>query len=61
MFTIGANSEIGAVSVVLKEVPPNATVVGIPGKAVMIEAIRTEAKRPDHQDISDPVGDRLIF
>ena len=29
-FTIGENSKIGAGSVVLKEVPPNCTVVGVP-------------------------------
>ena len=33
-FTVGDNSRIGAGSVVLKEVPPNSTVVGIPGKVV---------------------------
>ena len=30
-FTIGENSKIGAGSVVLEEVPPNCTVVGVPG------------------------------
>ncbi|WP_274308594.1 serine O-acetyltransferase EpsC [Solibacillus daqui] len=57
-ITIGVNSKIGAGSVVLKEVPPNATVVGIPGKVVMIDGVRTEAKKFDHQNIPDPVGDR---
>jgi serine O-acetyltransferase len=57
-ITIGAHSKIGAGSVVLKEVPPNATVVGIPGKVVMIDGVRTEAKKLDHQNIPDPVGDR---
>lgn len=33
-FKVGDNSKIGAGSVVLKEVPPNSTVVGIPGKIV---------------------------
>ena len=33
-FTIGENSKIGAGSVVLKEVPPNSTVVGVPGCVV---------------------------
>jgi len=33
-FTVGKNSKIGANSVVLKEVPPNSTMVGIPAKAV---------------------------
>ncbi|MEG0437739.1 serine O-acetyltransferase [Solibacillus cecembensis] len=57
-ITVGENSKIGAGSVVLKEVPPNATVVGIPGKVVMIDGIRTGAKKLDHQNIPDPVGDR---
>ena len=30
-FTVGAGSKIGAGSIVLGEVPPNATVVGVPG------------------------------
>lgn len=33
-FKVGRNSIIGAGSVVVKEVPPNSTVVGIPGRAV---------------------------
>ena len=57
-ITIGANSKIGAGSVVLKEVPPNATVVGIPGKVVMIDGVRTSERKLDHQNIPDPMGDR---
>lgn len=34
-FTVGKNSKIGAGSVVLKEVPPNCTVVGVPGRIVV--------------------------
>lgn len=33
-FTIGDNSKIGAGSVVLEEVPPGSTVVGVPGRVV---------------------------
>ena len=33
-FTIGDNSKIGAGSVVLSEVPPGSTVVGVPGRVV---------------------------
>ncbi|MBN2427085.1 MAG: serine O-acetyltransferase [Deltaproteobacteria bacterium] len=33
-FTVGANSRIGANSVVIKEVPPNSSVVGVPGRVV---------------------------
>lgn len=34
-FTVGDNSKIGAGAVVLKEVPPNCTVVGVPGRIVV--------------------------
>lgn len=33
-INIGSNARVGAVSVVLKDVPPNSTVVGIPGRIV---------------------------
>ena len=33
-INIGNNSKIGANAVVLKDVPPNSTVVGVPGKIV---------------------------
>lgn len=56
-ITIGENSKIGAGSVVLKDVPPNATVVGIPGKIVVKDGVRLE-KKLDHQNIPDPVSDR---
>ncbi|EWH31315.1 serine acetyltransferase [Lysinibacillus sphaericus CBAM5] len=56
-ITIGENSKIGAGSVVLKEVPPNATVVGIPGKIVIKDGVRLE-KKLDHQNIPDPVEER---
>jgi serine O-acetyltransferase len=56
---IGENSKIGAGSVVLKPVPANATVVGIPGKVVIQDGIRVEHEQKlDHQNIPDPVEDR---
>ncbi len=33
-ITIGSNSKIGSGSVVIKDVPPNSTVVGVPGRIV---------------------------
>ena len=62
-ITVGENSKVGAGSVVLKEVPPNATVVGIPGKVVMLDGVRIGEKnrngqKLDHQNIPDPMGDR---
>lgn len=55
-ITIGENSKIGAGSVVLKDVPPNATVVGIPGKVVIQDGVKVRRKL-DHQDMPDPVQD----
>ena len=44
-FTIGENSKIGAGSVVLEEVPPNCTVVGVPGRIVKMDNKKVPAKR----------------
>lgn len=58
-ITIGANSKIGAGSVVLKEVPPNATVVGIPGKVVMQDGKRVKEEHFNHGNMPDPVSDAV--
>ncbi|ANF98406.1 serine O-acetyltransferase [Paenibacillus bovis] len=55
-FTVGSNSNIGSNSVVLREVPPNSTVVGIPGKIVIQDG--KKADRLSHQ-MPDPVAARL--
>ncbi|WP_438351997.1 serine O-acetyltransferase [Paenibacillus sp. FA6] len=55
-FTVGDQSNIGANSVVLKEVPPNSTVVGIPGKIVKKDGRRVD--RLSHQ-LPDPVVDAI--
>lgn len=52
-FTVGDNSKIGAGAVVIKEVPPNCTVVGVPGRIVK----RDNEKIEEHpQDSLDQVG-----
>jgi serine O-acetyltransferase len=56
-ITIGENSKVGAGSVVLKDVPPNSTVVGIPGKVVIRDGVRIK-KDLNHRDLPDPVADR---
>ncbi|WML41923.1 serine O-acetyltransferase [Neobacillus sp. OS1-2] len=57
-ITIGENSKIGGGSVVLKEVPPNSTVVGIPGRVVIQDGKRI-GKDLNHCDLPDPIADRL--
>ena len=56
-FTVGENSRIGANAVVLKEVPPNSTVVGIPGRIVKLNGMRVD--KLDHGNLPDPVADAL--
>ncbi|QIZ06025.1 serine O-acetyltransferase [Priestia megaterium] len=57
-ITVGENSKIGGGSVVLIEVPPNSTVVGIPGR-VVIQDGRRITRDLNHCDLPDPVADRL--
>src|SRR5690554_4381622 len=57
-ITIGENSKIGAGSVVLKEVPPNSTVVGIPGRVVIQNGVRVPNDL-DHCNLPDPVNEML--
>lgn len=56
-FTVGEYSKIGAGAVVLKEIPPHATVVGVPGKVVRIanEKLPCDLK----QDQCDPLMEEL--
>lgn len=57
-ITIGENSKIGAGSVVLKEVPPHSTVVGIPGRVVVQNGVKIE-RDLNHSDLPDPIFDKL--
>ncbi|XEQ91588.1 Serine acetyltransferase [Sporomusa carbonis] len=64
-FTVGDNSKIGAGSVVLREVPPNSTVVGIPGKVVWHDGKKVGRDDIDsidleHGDLPDPVAEMLL-
>ena len=54
-FTIGDNSKIGAGSVVLKEVPPNSTVVGVPGRVVRRENVEVQVCDLDQVHLPDPI------
>lgn len=54
-FTVGDNSKIGAGSVVLHEVPPNSTVVGVPGRVVKRDNVRIPQDDLDQVNLPDPV------
>ncbi|WP_152225362.1 serine O-acetyltransferase [Pseudomonas sp. SCB32] len=67
-FTVGAGAKVGSNAVVTKEVPPGATVVGIPGRIIMKDDDEQQAKRQAmaeklgfdaygvSQDMPDPVA-----
>ncbi len=56
---IGNNCKIGANSVVIKDVPPNSTVVGIPGKVVRRDGIKPTRVDLEHGKLPDPVMESL--
>ena len=53
-FTVGRNSKIGSNSVVVKEVPENSTVVGIPGRVVLTAEQPTQRMDLEHGKLPDP-------
>ncbi len=55
-FTVGKNAKIGAGSIVLDEVPANATVVGVPGRVVKLNGVRVDDL---DQCLPDPVADEI--
>lgn len=57
--TIGENSRIGAGAVVINDVPPNSTVVGVPGKVVKRNGVRIYPLDLHHEELPDPVADAL--
>ena len=60
-ITIGENAKVGAGSVVLQDVPPGCTVVGIPGR---IKAGKGDTKKGvdlEHHKLSDPVAESITI
>jgi serine O-acetyltransferase len=57
-ITIGDNSYIGANAVVIKNVPANSTVVGIPGRITKQDGQKID-KELDHMHVSDPVMENI--
>ncbi|MEY8515898.1 serine O-acetyltransferase EpsC [Lachnospiraceae bacterium 29-84] len=60
-FTIGENSKIGAGSVVLEEVPPNCTVVGVPGRIVRRGNSKVPRSDMDQIHLPDPVMEDITL
>nr|WP_172342964.1 serine O-acetyltransferase [Novosphingobium sp. SG751A] len=61
-ITLGAGARVGANSVVIEDVPPGMTVVGIPGRVVRDRAERRRIKGRidlDHHLMPDPVGEAI--
>ncbi len=56
---IGDNVKIGANSVVLKSVPPNSTVIGVPARIIKSEGERVPDATMDHINLPDPIADRF--
>jgi serine O-acetyltransferase len=61
-IVIGANSRIGANAVVVKSVPNNSVVVGVPGQVVVRSQPRNVTSLPDldHNKLPDTIGDTLL-
>ena len=58
-FTVGDNSKVAAGAVVLSEVPPNSTCVGVPARIVKCDGVKVMASDLDQVKIPDPVSSQL--
>ncbi|TCO75044.1 serine O-acetyltransferase [Marinisporobacter balticus] len=63
-FKVGDNSKIGSGSIVLKEVPPNCTVVGVPGHIVIKDNVKVRSMHKPDIDLDqihlpDPIAQEL--
>ena len=58
-ITIGDNAKIGAGSVVVTDVPKNSTVVGNPGRPVLLQGQRVGIPDIDYRHLPDPVAEAV--
>lgn len=58
-ITVGEESIIGANAVVLRDVPPHSTVVGVPGRVAKIKDKHFHGINLDHTHLPDPLTERL--
>ncbi|MEF9877133.1 MAG: serine O-acetyltransferase EpsC, partial [Gordonibacter sp.] len=61
-IVVGENSKVGGGAVVVCDVPPNSTVVGIPGRVVMRDGMRVESEKKDaelhKENLPDPIEEQ---
>ena len=58
-INIGDNVSIGANAVVIRDVPPNSTVVGVPGRVTKKEGKKIPGINLDHTSLPDPLANSL--
>jgi serine O-acetyltransferase len=58
-ITVGHGAKVGANTVVVEDVPPNATVVGNPGHTVRVEGRKVEGPDADWIHLPDPIADAI--
>ena len=59
-ITIGDNVKIGANSVVLRNVPANSTVIGVPARVIKTQGERLPDATMDQVNLPDPISDRFL-
>lgn len=59
---IGEGAKVGAGAIVIRDVPPNSTVVGNPGRTVVLDGQRVPRQRPDieHTRLPDPMAEAMV-
>lgn len=57
--TVGDNAKVGAGSIVVSDVPRNSTVVGNPGRPVLLEGQKVGIPDIDYRHLPDPVAEAI--
>jgi serine O-acetyltransferase len=58
-IVVGRGAKVGANTVVIHDVPPESTVVGIPGRPVRVEGRRPDGPDADWAHLPDPIADAI--